>query len=191
MVVRRRIIRKLAGDPVKGQLLPNSAKIGGVVALALAAFLVWGQPARADDPDFIAVALGAYDINDNKTAAEGRLEYRSDKRFGPFKPLSGLLLTSDRAAYGYLGVLIDIHFGRRLVLTPSFAPGVYHRGQGKDLGHWIEFRSQLELAYRFDDRSRLGVSLSHISNASLDDNNPGTESLMLNYAVPFHRLLAQ
>ncbi|MDP6622047.1 MAG: acyloxyacyl hydrolase, partial [Alphaproteobacteria bacterium] len=67
----------------------------------------------------------------------------------------------------------------------------YHRGQGKDLGHWIEFRSQLELAYRFDDRSRLGVSLSHISNASLDDNNPGTESLMLNYAVPFHRLLAQ
>jgi hypothetical protein len=176
---------------VKGQLLPNSAKLGASAALVVLTTLLAAQTARADDPDFIAVALGAYDINDNKTAAEGRLEYRSDKRFGPFKPLSGLLLTSDRAAYGYMGVLIDIFLGRRLVLTPSFAPGAYRRGEGKDLGHWIEFRSQLELAYRFDDRSRLGLSLSHISNASLDDNNPGTESLMLNYAVPFHRLLGE
>jgi len=45
-------------------------------------------------------------------------------------------------------------------------------------------RSQLEVAYRFDGRSRLGLSISHYSNAGLGDDNPGTESLMVNYSVP-------
>jgi lipid A 3-O-deacylase len=43
----------------------------------------------------------------------------------------------------------------------------------------------MELAYRFDDRSRLGLSLSHYSNASLSDKNPGTEAIMINYSIPF------
>ena len=82
------------------------------------------------------------------------------------------------------GILMDISFGRRVVATPSFAPGYYARGSGYNLGHAIEFRSQFELAYRFDDRSRLGVSFGHMSNAGIGDKNPGTESLMLNYSIP-------
>jgi len=46
----------------------------------------------------------------------------------------------------------------------------------------------LEVAYRFDDRSRLGLSISHYSNAGLGDDNPGTESLMLNYSVPLKKI---
>jgi len=42
----------------------------------------------------------------------------------------------------------------------------------------------LEFAFRFDDRSRLGLSISHYSNAGLGDSNPGTESLMANYSIP-------
>ncbi|MBT4488902.1 MAG: acyloxyacyl hydrolase, partial [Rhodospirillaceae bacterium] len=42
--------------------------------------------------------------------------------------------------------------------------------------------------YRFSDRSRLGVALSHISNASIGDKNPGAESLMLTYALPVRNL---
>ena len=71
--------------------------------------------------------------------------------------------------------------GRRIVLTPSFAPGYYHEGSGLDLGHALEFRSQIEFAYRFDDRSRIGVAVSHMSNASIADENPGTESAILYY----------
>ena len=99
------------------------------------------------------------------------------------------MATSDKAIYGYLGVLIDFYFGRRFVITPSFAPGAWSRGDGKDLGHWVEFRSQLEFAYRLDDRSRVAVSIGHISNAGLDSTNPGDESVMLTYAVPFSKLL--
>ena len=51
----------------------------------------------------------------------------------------------------------------------------------------MEFRSSLELAYRFDNRARLGLSFYHLSNASLDDNNPGTEVFSLNYSIPLGR----
>ncbi len=56
------------------------------------------------------------------------------------------------------GVLIDVYFGNRFVVTPSFAPTWWRGKTDKlDLGHGLEFRSQIEFAYRFDDRSRLGL----------------------------------
>ncbi|MBT5810587.1 MAG: acyloxyacyl hydrolase, partial [Rhodospirillaceae bacterium] len=59
---------------------------------------------------------------------------------------------------------------------------------GKDLGNTVEFRSGVELAYRLDDRARLGVAFHHISNASLSDNNPGTETLTLTFSLPLDNL---
>ena len=67
---------------------------------------------------------------------------------------------------------------------PNFAIGGYRRGTAKDLGSVIEFRSGIEIAYRFGNAARLGVAISHISNASISDNNPGTESIVLSYSIP-------
>lgn len=167
-------------------------RLSRTVAAALALAVVAGAgPARAADPDFLSLSVGAFDVNDDMTAAEFRLEYRSELEWWIFRPFTGLMGNSDGGFYGYGGVLVDVFFGRRFVLTPSFAIGAYDRGSGKDLGHSIEFRSQIELAYRFDDRSRLAISLDHMSNASLDEVNPGTESLMLTYAFPFEILLGR
>jgi hypothetical protein len=147
---------------------------------------------RSQDPKFINFAGGWFDMNRQKNqAAEFRVEYHHDERYWIFKPIAGIMATTDNATYIYAGVKIDVYLGNRWVLTPSFAPGWYRRGHGLDLGYALEFRSQLDLAYRFDDRSRLGVSFGHMSNASIGDTNPGTESLMLNYSVPlghFERL---
>lgn len=156
----------------------------GVLAAALAAMAFIAGPAQADDPKFLALSAGYYDINDDHDAFEGRIEYRHDKKFWIFKPFAGVMATSDEAVHGYAGVLVDIYFGRRWVLTPSFAPGLYRDGDGKDLGGTIQFRSQLEFSYRFDNRSRLGISVNHISNASIYDSNPGTESVAITYAIP-------
>jgi len=159
------------------------------LAWACALFLALPvSSAWADDPDFIAFSAGAFDIGKDQTAAEGRLEYRSDIKLWIFKPFAGVMGTSDGGAYGYAGVLVDVFLGNRIVTTISFAPGAYAEGDGKDLGHDLEFRSQLEVAYRFDDRARLGLSISHMSNASIGDKNPGTESLMLTYALPVRGL---
>ena len=78
------------------------------------------------------------------------------------------------------------------MVTPSFAPGFYDQGDSTlDLGHELEFRSQIEFAYRFDNRSRLGVAVSHYSNASIGDENPGTESAILYYSIPLNVILGE
>ena len=149
-------------------------------------------PAKADDPDFLAFGGGYFDWNRQKApAAEFRLEYRSDRKLWIFKPLGGIMGTSSGAVYAFAGVGVDVFLGRRLVFTPSFAPGYYEKGSGLDLGHELEFRSQIEFAYRFDDRSRLGLAVSHMSNASITDKNPGTESAILYHSMPLSRIFGE
>ena len=165
----------------------------GTIRSIAAAMAVWMAlpcgAALADDPDFLTFGAGWFDWNRQKDqAAEINLEYRSDRKFWIFKPLAGAMVTSTGSFYVYAGVGVDVFFGRRFVVTPSFAPGYYEEGGSLDLGHEIEFRSQAEFAYRFDDRSRLGFAISHISNDSIGDTNPGTEIFTLYYSVPFSKL---
>ncbi len=152
--------------------------------------VAFSTPAMADDPDFIVVGGGWYDFNDDQDAFDFRLEYRSGyKALGFLKPWAGIEATTEQAVYGAVGVLTDIYFGRRWVFTPSFGAGLYADGNGKDLGHTIEFRSQLEFGYRFDDRSRVSLAVSHISNAGLGDSNPGTEIATIYYHVPLEDIV--
>ena len=163
--------------------------IGRIVFLAvfgLAAVFGPIQSASADDPDFLTVGAGWFDFNRQKDdGAEFRLDYRSDYKLWIFKPFLTVAGVSNGMSFVGGGVLIDVYFGNRVVVTPSFAP-TWWRGKTDelDLGHGLEFRSQIEFAYRFDDRSRIGLAVSHSSNASLGDTNPGTETLMLNYSFP-------
>ena len=48
----------------------------------------------------------------------------------------------------------------------------------------VEIRSQLELAYRFDDGKRLGAAFSPISNAGIGAHNTGAEIATLYYSIP-------
>ena len=43
------------------------------------------------------------------------------------------------------GLAIDINLDPDLVLTPNVAAGYFARGNGTDLGSWMEFRSGAEL----------------------------------------------
>ena len=150
-------------------------------------------PALAGDPDFLTVGAGYFDFNRQKDqGAELRLEYRSSKKFWVFKPFAAAAYTSPGHGFVGAGVLIDIFLGRRFVLTPSFAPHLYWGSKDDlDLGHVVEFRSQLEFAFRFDNRSRLGLAISHYSNASLGDTNPGTETATLYYSLPLDNLFGK
>jgi hypothetical protein len=150
-------------------------------------------PARADDPAFLSFGVGAFDFNRQKDdGVEFRLDYRSDYKLWVFKPFLTAAAVSNGMSFMGAGVLIDVYFGNRFVVTPSFAP-TWWRGKtdGLDLGYALEFRSQIEFAYRFDDRSRLGVAVSHSSNASLGDTNPGTETLLVNYSYPLGKVFSR
>jgi hypothetical protein len=150
-------------------------------ALALSALAV---PARADDPAFIVFEVGKFDFFDNVKSTSFNLEYRSSAKLWFLKPFAGLMVNTDSAVYGYGGLLVDIYLGRRLVLTGDTAVGAYSHGDSKVLGSVLEFRSGMELAYRFDNRARLGVGFHHISNASIGNQNPGTEILSVIFAWP-------
>jgi hypothetical protein len=162
-------------------------KILYVAIAAIAASIAAENTVLAGEPAFLSVGAGIYDVNDSETTAEGRVEYRfsENNKLWHFTPFVGLMATAEGATYGYGGIGLDLFFGNRWVLTPNFAAGLYGNGDGKDLGHAVEFRSGVELAYRFDNRSRLGLTFHHISNAGLDEQNPGTESVLLVFSMPF------
>ncbi len=149
-------------------------------------------PSTEGDPSYLVFGVGYFDANKKaNTAAEFRLEYHSDFKFLGFKPFGGVTGTTDKGYFGYAGIWFDLFWGRRWVTSASVAPGYYHKGNGRDLGHKFEIRSQFELAYRFDDRSRIGVSLSHMSNASVSSSNPGQESISINYSFPLNKIFGK
>ena len=142
---------------------------------------------KTDDPEFLSGAFGAFDFNRAKDqGTEFRLEYRSDKKISNlFKPFAAAAYSTSGHAFLGGGLLVDLFFGRRFVVTPSLGPHFYFGGDSDlDLDFPIQFRSQLEVAYRLDNRARVGLALSHYSNASMGSSNPGTESLMLYYSLP-------
>ena len=159
------------------------------ITILLFAVMTLARPVVADEPAFISLGTGATGVIADRTqGAAFNIEYRSDYEFWKIRPFVGGFATSDASLYGYFGFLMDIYFGNRWVLTPNTAVGLYAEGDGQDLGHVIEFRSGIELAYRFDDRSRLGVAVHHLSNASIGDDNPGTETALIYYSIPLNSL---
>ena len=107
-----------------------------------------------------------------------------DSFLGTLSPISGFMITENNAVYGYTGIQAFYTFGK-LNFTPSFTPGIYSQGDGKDLGHAIEFKSELQFSLDVFNNSELGFSYNHISNASLGDKNPGANSYMFNFFKNF------
>ena len=107
-----------------------------------------------------------------------------DTILGNLSPISGAMLTADNASYFYTGVQANYKVGG-LNFSPSFAPGYYNQGDGKDLGHALEFKSEVQLSLELPKESQLGLSYNHLSNASLGDKNPGANSYMFNFFKKF------
>ena len=133
---------------------------------------------------------GNFDFSDHKQKAilvgfqHQNENLNRDTFLGNLSPITGFLFTADNAGYLYTGVQAQYKLGA-LNLTPSFTPGLYHEGDGKDLGHLIEFKSELQISLDLSKTSELGFSYNHISNASLGDKNPGANSYMFNFLKKF------
>ena len=107
-----------------------------------------------------------------------------DTFLGNLSPVTGAMITADNATYFYTGVQAHYKIGS-LNFTPSFTPGYYNEGNGKDLGHALEFKSELQLSLELPKNSQFGLSYNHLSNASLGDKNPGANSYMFNFLKKF------
>ena len=143
-----------------------------------------------DQNSEISVYTGMFDFSDNgKRSTLIGFQHQNENLnrntfFGNLSPISGAMFTADNAGYIYTGVQAQYKIGA-LNFTPSFTPGLYHEGNGKDLGHLIEFKSELQISLDLSKTSELGFSYNHLSNASLGDKNPGANSYMFNLLKKF------
>ena len=136
------------------------------------------------------IFTGMFDFSDDKQASGILgLQHQNEELYrksflGNLSPITGGFLTEKNAFYLYSGVQAEYDLGF-LTITPSFAPGYYNYGDGKDLGYPLEFKSEIQMTFNLSDSTNLGMSYNHISNASLGSKNPGANSYMFNFLKQF------
>ena len=162
--------------------------LGFVAVRPAAAQIIFGSP---NDPPRVAIGGGAFNVivdtkkQNSSTTGMMLSEYRFGDLFWIVAPFLGVQGTGQGAFYGYFGVGFDIHLPYNLIVTPSGAFGYFEPGRGIDLGSIWEFRSGVELAYRFADQRRFGIGFYHMSNAGIGKKNPGQEMVTAVFTVPF------
>lgn len=164
------------------------------IALISAATLSFNGAALAQDSlhtGFLGISVGYYDVLDDQDGVDLRLEYRPNSSvfIENLRPWFGAEVTSQGSLWGGGGLSYDWAFAENLYLSPSLGIGFYSDGGSDvDLDYPLQFRTQLDLAYEMQDTSRIGVSLSHMSNGGLGDSNPGTEVASIFYHLPLNKL---
>jgi len=109
-----------------------------------------------------------------------------DTFIGRFSPITGGFITDKNSIYLYTGVQAQYLIGPLKVL-PSFAPGYYDSGNGKDLGSALEFKSEIKLAFDILENTQVGFSYSHISNNEWGEGgkNPGVDNKTISFSKNF------
>jgi len=147
---------------------------------------------KDDTPQKFSIYTGTFDTidkeGDDKTNLLG-VEHTNkdlfrDTLIGRFSPTTGAFITKKSSIYLYSGIEADYNLGR-INITPSFAPGYYEAGDGKNLGSVLEFKSELKVGIELFNNTNLGYSYSHISNNDWGDTNPGTDNQSVTFSKKF------
>ena len=147
----------------------------------------------AQTPDYLSLGVGGYDF-DKHPASRQTMDYRVEYRWGwsvvphlipraayldhyvQFHPTVGFEMNGRKATYGNAGWDMDVAFLRHGIFTWGETVGYFGHGDDpRTLGGPIQFRSQIELGWQFNNNVRLTGYLSHISNARLRRDDPGAE----------------
>jgi lipid A 3-O-deacylase len=148
---------------------------------------------NADEGDKdISFYTGTFDLldkeGDDQTTLFG-IEHKNPNLFrdtflGKFKPVTGAFMTGKSSVYLYSGVEGQYGIGP-LKILPSFSPGYYQKGDGKDLGSALEFKSELKVGLDIFEDSKFSYSYSHISNNDWGEANPGTDNQQITFSKNF------
>tara|TARA_B100001939_G_C16619804_1_gene478750 strand:- start:112 stop:627 length:516 start_codon:yes stop_codon:yes gene_type:complete len=145
-----------------------------------------------EKPTEVNFYAGTFDVidkeGDDKSSLFG-VEHKNEKLFrntylGQFKPITGGFITGDSSIYMYTGVEGQYKIGKVDIL-PSFAPGYYEKGNGKDLGSVLEFKSEIKLGIDFGKNSKFSYSYNHLSNNDWGDTNPGANNQQISFSKNF------
>ena len=166
-------------------------KLKSVIAVLVILFT--SSPVFSEQSDVdISFYTGTFDVIDKEGDDQTNLigiEHKNpnlfrDTVFGKFKPVTGGFMTGDSSVYLYTGIEGQYGIGP-LKILPSFAPGYYEKGDGKDLGSVLEFKSEIKVGLELFENSKLSYSYSHISNNDWGDTNPGTDNEQITFSKNF------
>ena len=172
---------------MKNKIIKSSFAI--LILLALTKNINAAEPESYDSHEFNFFS-GVFDMtNEAKNSELFGVQHSNEDLFrdtflGKISPITGFMITDNADTYFYTGVQAEYKIGK-LNLTPSFSPGIYTVGDGKDLGSPLEFKSELQLSLDLLSGTKLGYSQSHMSNADLGEKNPGADSYMFNFMKSF------
>ena len=158
--------------------------------LFFSTFLIADETKINDNNTEFNIYTGMFDFSDHgKRSTLIGIQHQDENLnrntfLGNLSPITGAMITADNATYMYTGIQANYKLGS-LNFTPSFSPGYYNQGDGKDLGHALEFKSEVQLSLELPQDSQFGFSYNHLSNASLGSKNPGANSYMFNFLKKF------
>jgi len=107
-----------------------------------------------------------------------------DTFLGKLSPITGGFISGNKSMYLYTGIQAEYSLGP-LNIIPSFAPGYYEAGDGKNLGSVLEFKSEIKFDLEIFKNSKIGYSYSHISNNDWGKTNPGINNQQISISKNF------
>jgi hypothetical protein len=141
------------------------------------------------DTSFFGLSVGMYNPFSHRKGAALNLEWQPGVRIvGVIQPLFGGMVTTRGGVMGYGGLGVPIKLSEHFMFMPSLGAGAYNEGSGEDLHRTFVYRGAAELAYVFDDQSRLGLNLQLISNGRSFHPHDRSEVIGLVYTMPFNLL---
>ena len=163
--------------------------------LLLTMFFTPSQSEKIETPEVeneYSFFSGTFDIidkeGDDKSTLIG-IEHNNTGLFrntflGKFSPVTGAFISGKNSVYLYTGVQAQYDLGP-LKVIPSFAPGYYDAGNGKDLGSVLEFKSEIKFNFNIFKDTKIGYSYSHISNNDWGTRNPGIDNKQISLSKNF------
>lgn len=104
----------------------------------------------------------------------------ADPLFWNIHPAFGLSVAANGSAW------VGAGWGYTLGTKPESAflrvtnmIGAHRRGSGRDLGGALQFRTALDVGYRWRSGVEAGIGIDHRSNAGLNNLNPGLDTAYL------------
>lgn len=165
---------------------PAAGWIGRRAAALLLVAVALAPAVAAETPATLGLSAGAFDFEkDARSEAGLELRLRDGLPWG-LAPIVGVAGNEADGVWLHLGLARS--FARGPVrLTPSFAVAHYERERGKNLGGELQFRSGIELSHLWPGGSEIGLGFYHLSNAGIEEPNPGSNSLIVVFRVPLSR----
>ncbi len=139
----------------------------------------------------VAIGLGAADYPDAGTdGAILSLDYIHTPFFQrslfSLSIAANLSSTSESDIYIGAGIAARWQWPSRWFVETSVMPGAHFENEpGNDIGTTFNFRSLIGVGYSFRSGNSLSLALTHKSNASIDDVNPGADAVLLRYHSTF------